>query len=191
MWKTYYADKTNLFDNANVTRSECYVNGSLADALPETAWGGKTQIGHLTYTEIRFWAERTLATPDGRRNGEYFSQGLTPSRIHDIRDVTSVVNSLASLDATELAGNTVVNIILPSASGNMTLDICEAFLRASAHSAMQSIQLNCVTKEELLDAQIHPEKHRDLIVRVCGFSARFTSLSPEWQAEVLSRNFYD
>ena len=53
-----------------------------------------------------------------------------------------------------------------------------------------SLQLNCVTKEELLDAQIHPENHRDLIVRVCGFSARFTSLSPEWQKEVLSRNFY-
>ena len=56
---------------------------------------------------------------------------------------------------------------------------------------MGSLQLNCVTKEQLLDAQVHPEKHRDLIVRVCGFSARFTSLSPEWQQEVLSRNFYD
>ena len=167
-------------------------NHDLYMALGElkTLWpGGRVNLGHLTYTEIRFWAEKTLATPDGRHDGEYFSQGLTPSRLHKIESVTSVVNSLAALDGSELAGNTVVNIILPST--RMTLDICEVFLRVAAHTAMGSLQLNCVTKEELLDAQEHPENHRDLIVRVCGFSARFTSLSPEWQKEVLSRNFYD
>ena len=100
-----------------------------------------------------------------------------------------MIRSLAALDRTELAGNTVVNIILPS--NRMTPEICEAFLRAAADSAMGSLQLNCVTREELLDAQVHPENHKNLIVRVCGFSARFTSLSPEWQQEVLSRNFYD
>ena len=99
---------------------------------------------------------------------------------------------MRTLDASKMAANTVVNIILPSAGdGHMTLDICEGFLRACASSAVQSLQLNCVTREELLDAQLHPENHRDLIVRVCGFSARFTALSPEWQAEVLSRNFYE
>ena len=128
------------------------------------------------------------ATPDGRRDGEYFSQGLTPSRLNKIESVTDVINSLAAMDGSEV-GPSVVNIILPST--RMTLENCAAFLRACAKSAISSLQLNCVTKEQLLDAQIHPEKHRDLIVRVCGFSARFTSLSPEWQQEVLSRNFYD
>ena len=168
------------------------LNTDLYNALMKlkTLWpNGKVQMGHLTYTEIRFWAEQTLATPDGRHNGEYFSQGLTPSRLHKIESVTSVINSLAALDGSELAGNSVVNIILPST--RMTLENCEGFLRACSQSAIGSLQLNCTTREELLDAQIHPEKHRDLIVRVCGFSARFTSLSPEWQKEVLSRNFYD
>ena len=163
----------------------------LADKLPPTIWGGKVQVGHLTYTEIRFWAEETLATPDGRYNGEYFSQGLTPSRLHKIPSVTSVINSLMHLDGSKMAANSVVNVILPSVAGKMTLDICEIFLRVAATSAMQSLQLNCVTKEELLDAQKHPEKYPNLIVRVCGFSARFTALSPEWQQEILSRNFYD
>lgn len=167
-------------------------NNDLYAALGElkTLWhGGCVRLSHLTYTEIRFWAEKTLATPDGRRNGEYFAQGLTPSRLHKIESVTSVINSLAALDTTKMAGNTVVNIILPS--NRMTLDNCAGFLRACAHSALGSLQLNCTTKEELLDAQIHPENHRNLIVRVCGFSARFTSLSPAWQKEVLSRNFYN
>ena len=151
--------------------------------------GGKIHLGHQTYTEIRFWGEKTRATPDGRRNGDYFSQGLTPSRLKKIPYVTSVINSMASLNKTELAGNNVINVILPSS--NTTLDVCEAFLRSCADSAVESLQLNCTSKETLLDAQKHPEKYPDLIVRVCGFSAKFTSLSPEWQKEVISRNFYE
>ncbi len=149
--------------------------------------GGKIKIGHLTYTEIRWWGEKTLATPDGRKSGDYFAQGLSPSRLKKIPYVTDVVHSLSCLDASKIPGNSVVNIIIPS----MSLEMCEAFLRVTANSAIQSLQLNCTTKEMLLDAQKHPEKYPDLIVRVCGFSAKFTSLSPEWQQEVITRNFYE
>ena len=152
-------------------------------------YGGKVNLGFLTYTEIRWWGEKTLATPDGRKNGDYFAQGLTPSRLKKIKSVTSVITSMQHLDASTRAGNSVVNIILPS--NKMTLDLCEAFLRAVASSSTQSLQLNCTTKEELLDAQKHPEKYPNLIVRVTGFSAKFTSLSPEWQNEVITRNFYE
>lgn len=152
-------------------------------------YGGRIQLGHLTYTEIRWWGEATLATPDGRFNGDYFAQGLTPSRLKKIPAVTSVIGSMAQLDASAMAGNTVVNVILPS--GRITLDACEDFLRATAASAVMSLQLNCLSKEQLLDAQKHPEKYPDLIVRVTGFSAKFVSLSPEWQQEVLTRNFYE
>jgi formate C-acetyltransferase len=151
-------------------------------------YGGKVHMGHLTYTEIRFWGEQTLALPDGRKDGEYFAQGLTPSRLKRIPCVHDVVNSLAKLDPSTMAANSVVNIILPK---NVTLDYCETFLRVAAKSALQSLQLNCTSKEELIDAQKHPEKYPDLIVRVTGFSAKFTSLSPEWQQEVISRNFYN
>ena len=145
-------------------------------------------MGHLTYTEIRFWGEKTLATPDGRRSGEYFSQGLTPSRLKRIPCVNDVINSLAALDPSTMAANSVVNIILPP---KIPLDRCVAFLRACAGTAMQALQLNCTSREELLDAQKHPESYPDLIVRVTGFSAKFTSLSKEWQSEVITRNFYE
>ena len=152
-------------------------------------YGGKVQMGHLTYTEIRWWGEKTLATPDGRYNGEYFAQGLTPSRLKKIPYITSVIKSLASLNSSTMAGNNVVNIILPSNKTN--LSNCSAILKTIADSAVMSLQLNCITKEQLLDAQKNPEKYPDLIVRVTGFSAKFTSLSPEWQQEVLTRNFYE
>ena len=151
-------------------------------------YGGRVHLGHLTYTEIRWWGEVTRATPDGRRSGEYFSQGLTPSRLKRIPCVNDVINSLAALDPKTLGSNSVVNIILP---GGISLERCEGFLRATAYTAVESLQLNCTSKEELIDAQKHPEKYPDLIVRVTGFSAKFTSLSKGWQDEVISRNFYD
>ena len=150
-------------------------------------YGGKVHMGYLTYTEIRSWGEKTLATPDGRKNGEYFAQGLTPSRLKKIHNVTNVINSMFYIDKSTMAANSVVNIILPN---NISLDNCYAFLKTVAQSSVQSLQLNCTTKEQLLDAQIHPEKYPDLIVRVTGFSAKFTSLSKEWQEEVITRNFY-
>ena len=150
-------------------------------------YGGKVHMGHLTYTEIRWWGAETLATPDGRRSGEYFAQGLTPSRLKQIPSVTDVVNSLSHIDPSTLAANSVINVILPP---NTPLDACEAFLRACAGTAVQSLQLNCTSREMLLDAQKHPEQYPNLIVRVTGFSAKFTSLSKEWQDEVITRNFY-
>lgn len=154
----------------------------------EGTYGGKVLMGHLTYTEIRFWGEKTLATPDGRYNGECFSQGLTPSRLKKIPNVLDVIRSMQALDGSTMGANSVINLILPS---NTPLDRLEGLLRAIGHTAVQSLQLNCVSKADLLDAQKHPEKYPQLIVRVTGFSAKFTSLSPQWQEEVITRNFYD
>lgn len=165
-------------------------NSDLYDMVQDLVgtYGGKIVIGHLAYTEIRWWGEKTLATPEGRRNGEYIAQGLTPSRLKRIPAVTSVIKSLCAPDASQIAGNAVVNVILPNKT---TLAHCEAFLRAAAQSGLQSLQLNCTSREQLMDAQKHPENYPTLIVRMCGFSAKFTSLSPEWQQEVLTRNFYE
>ena len=95
---------------------------------------------------------------------------------------------MARLDPSIMAANSVINIILPS---DTSLERCEWFLRSVARTAVQSLQLNCVSKEVLLDAQRNPEKYPHIIVRVTGFSAKFTSLSKEWQDEVISRNFYN
>ena len=136
----------------------------------EGAHGGRVHMGHLTYTEIRWWGEKTLATPDGRKNGEFFSQGLTPSRLKKIASANDVIRSMAALDGSMTPSNTVLNVMLPS---QISLDQCVDFLRAAATTAAAALQLNCVSREALLDAQVHPEKYPDLIVRVAGFSAKF------------------
>lgn len=150
-------------------------------------YGGKVHMGHLTYTEMLWWGKSILATPNGRKSGDCFAQGLTPSRLKKISCVNDVINSMARLAPSTMPSGSVVNMMLPN---NISPDICESLLRVIARTAIQSLQLNCVSRDTLLDAQKNPEQYPDLIIRVTGFSAKFTSLSKEWQNEVLSRNFY-
>jgi len=100
-----------------------------------------------------------------------------------------VLQGLAQLDLTKCAGDSVVNLVLEK--NGLTPEVVEELLRGFAGLKLQLLQLNCTGRKELLDARKYPEQHQDLIVRICGFSAKFTSLSPEWQDEFISRNRYD
>ncbi|MBQ1264067.1 MAG: hypothetical protein IIY04_01450, partial [Oscillospiraceae bacterium] len=157
--------------------------------LPTAFGEGHYHMGHFMYTEIIWWGKDIKATPNGRVDGDYMSHGLTPSRLHEIKSVTDVFVGLRKVDFSTLASTSIMNIILPMA--NMTSEILNDFFRASAKSGVQALQINCVSKELLLEAQKHPEQHKDIIVRVCGFSSPFVMLSPEFQAEFLSRNYYE
>lgn len=128
------------------------------------------------------------ALPDGRHDGDYLAQSLNPSHFRNDQDVTTVLQGLAQLDLTKSAGNSVVNLVLDKTG--LTPEIVDGLLRGFARLKLQLLQLNCTSREELLDAQQHPELHQDLIVRICGFSAKFTALSREWQNEVISRKEY-
>jgi formate C-acetyltransferase len=151
--------------------------------------GGAFELGYWIYREIRYWGEKLLATPDGRYSGDVIAHGITPSRLRHIGEITSAINSIASLDMTKCSSDSVVNVLLPM--GDLSTTTLDQFERAFAAQKLQLLQLNCVSRKDLLDAQIHPEKHQDLIVRVCGFSAKFVVLSKEWQDEFISRNIYE
>ncbi len=152
-------------------------------------WGGRMTVGYMLFMELYRWAKGVRATPDGRHNGDLFARGLTPSSLHHIESVTDVLTGLSAIDPSGVAADSVLNITLPY--HDMPLPIWEAFLRTAAGFPVQALQINCVTKEELLDARIHPEAHSGLIVRVCGYSAKFTSLPRYVQDDFLQRNFFE
>ena len=147
--------------------------------------GGPFQPGFYSYGDIIDWAKVTRATPDGRRGGDFLCQGLTPSRYRH-NDITSVVNSVAAIDLSQYPANSVATVSLPL--GSVDAVALEGLERAVAASGIGMLQLNCIDKAELLDAQIHPEQHQDLLVRLYGYSARFVNLNHEMQAEFLSRD---
>ena len=149
------------------------------------ARGGEYQLGMWIYREFRFWGEKTRALPDGRRDGDHLALSLGPSHFRNDGQITDMLKCLASLDLTRCAGNTVVNVVLDRSV--VTPDAAEALVRTCGTLGLELLHLNCFSREDLLDAQKSPEKYPALMVRICGFSAKFTSLSPEWQDEVIKR----
>ena len=150
-----------------------------------TDMGGAYKLAIFTYREFMYWGASTKATPDGRYDGDRLAQGFSPSEFRCKDGVTAVMNAIGRLP----------NECLYECNANLTFDgsvttpeIMGAILRVFAEKGSHLMQPNCNSVEQLLDAQRHPERHRDLIVRVCGFSARFIALSPRWQREVIERH---
>ncbi len=154
-----------------------------------TTYGGEYFMASYMYTEIIWWGKDIAATPNGRRLGDYLAHGLTPSRLHEISSLTDMVSTVAGMDMTNFAGNSIINVVLPAAK--MTTELLDGFLRGCGAAGVQALQINVVDRDTLLAAQREPEKYGHVVVRVCGFSVPFVSLSEEWQREFLTRNFYE
>lgn len=150
--------------------------------------GGKFIMNYYVYREFFRMGKLLRATPDGRRDGEMFAQGIGPSKYHPADSLASILQSVCALDRDKVA-TASLDIQLPK--GGLTSHQLAQLLRATACIGVKHLQLNCVSLEELLDAQKHPENHQDLVVRVTGFSAKFVSLSPEFQEEFIQRHIHE
>jgi formate C-acetyltransferase len=132
----------------------------------------------------------TLATPDGRKAGEPLAEGCSPSHAMDRKGPTAVFKSVSKLPTREITGGVLLNQkvtpqMLEKPEDRQKL---AALLRAFFNRLEGfHVQFNVVSRAVLLDAQTHPEKHRDLIVRVAGYSAFFNVLSRETQDDIIGR----
>lgn len=132
----------------------------------------------------------TLATPDGRHARTPLAEGCSPEHALDINGPTAVFKSVAKLHTKEITGGVLLNQkmspqILRSEENCMKL---VALLRAFFNRLHgYHVQYNIVSRATLIDAQKYPEKHRDLIVRVAGYSAFFVGLSKETQDDIIAR----
>ncbi|OLR54786.1 choline trimethylamine-lyase [Hornefia porci] len=137
--------------------------------------------------------EMVGATPDGRGSGEPLSDGMSPSQGRDRKGPTAVIKSVSRLNCESMSLGMSHNFKFSPAfldtkegrTGAVTL------LKTASLLGNAQMQFNCVDDRELIDAREHPEKHRDLIVRVAGYSAFFTELCPEVQNEIISRTEID
>lgn len=130
------------------------------------------------------------ATPDGRKNWEPLAEGCSPSHSMDTHGPTAVFKSVAKLPTLELNGGVLLNQKLTPTSLEKEQDIHKLiFLLRTFFDTLKGyhVQYNVVDRETLLEAQKYPEKHRDLIVRVAGYSAFFHVLSTETQNDIIER----
>jgi formate C-acetyltransferase len=130
------------------------------------------------------------ATPDGRKAFTPLAEGSSPTSGTDILGPTAVFKSVSKLPANKILGGVLLNQKLsPSA---LTSDIQKQKLISIIRTFFESlrgwhVQYNIVSRDTLLAAQKNPENYRDLVVRVAGYSAFFTILSPDTQDDIISR----
>jgi len=129
------------------------------------------------------------ATPDGRRAGEPLAEGVSPVSGRDRKEPSAVLNSVAKLDQSITSNGTLLNQKFhPSAlAGQDGLKNVTSLVRSYFDDKGLHVQFNVVGRDTLLDAQKNPERHRNLVVRVAGYSAHFVYLNRNIQNDIIAR----
>jgi formate C-acetyltransferase len=149
--------------------------------------GGKFLPSSIQFTTYINAGKDVGATPDGRLSGEPLCDSIGAINGNDVNGVTAMLNSAASLCQSKMAGTPVLNLKLDS--GLLPLSLKGLVNGYFAQGGMQ-MQVTCVSREELLDAEQHPEKYPNLVVRIGGYSEYFSRLSPEHRRSVIERTCY-
>ena len=148
--------------------------------------GGRYEASLFAFRSFANLGIKTGATPDGRKAGEHLSPGMSPSPIGLGKEcsISQVMRSLDPLDLTLYPVVAVLDVKLPAPSPpEILVPVFKRFV-ASGGSVLQP---NVLSPETLIEAREHPDRHPDLVVRVSGFSALFTTLSPAVQDEIINR----
>ncbi|MBN1498856.1 MAG: hypothetical protein JW982_01755 [Spirochaetes bacterium] len=141
------------------------------------------------------------ASPDGRRQGKFFSNAICPSSGADINGPTSNTNSVGKALGGKLidGGKEIYMNMLPNGASHTisfnpalfkseaNKEKLKAFLKGYSRNGGTALQINMVDSQTLLDAQENPADYRHLLVRVTGYNAYFVSIGRELQDELISR----
>ena len=156
-----------------------------------SAFGGELDIRYVTITAHIPFGAVLGATPDGRRAGEPVSEGVSPSQGVDRRGPTASLTSIARTKcehhkerAARLLNMKLSPAAVAGAEGTRKL---MALVRTACDLKTWHLQFNVVNRKTLLAARQDPEKYRNLLVRVAGYSAYFVDLTPQLQEEIIQR----
>lgn len=153
--------------------------------------GGHFQPGSYTVSAHIPLGEACGATPDGRHAKEQLADGgLSPMVGRDTHGPTASLRSVSKLDNALDSNGSLLNVKFSPATlaGEDGLAKMAAYLKAFSRYKIQHIQFNVVDRATLLDAQAHPENHKDLVVRVAGYSAMFVELARGIQDDIINRS---
>ena len=131
----------------------------------------------------------TGATPDGRRDGEACADAtVSPHAGTDQKGPTAVLKSVANLSPLDTGWDHLLNQrFLPQSLSGKYREVFKSYFKTWSQLPIWHIQFNVVSSDTLKDAQRHPDKYSDLVVRVAGYSAYFTQLTEELQDQVIAR----
>lgn len=150
--------------------------------------GGVHRINLLPTTVHVYFGKKVAATPDGRKAWTPLSEGISPVQGADRNGPGAVIKSASRIDHLRTGGTLLNQKFTPDLlKGEDNLKKLIGLIRTYFRMDGHHIQFNVVNAETLRDAQRHPENHRDLIVRVAGYSDYFNDLGRDLQDEIIRR----
>lgn len=185
----------------------------IMDCWTDECWKHKTEYsdeqfrgGMLSWNYWITFAGILFATPDGRKRGQFLSNAICPSNGADINGPTANMNSVGKAlgGKDEVLGDYQVyrNSLPNGASHTITFSPAmlrdpehkakfKSFLRGCVENGGTALQINVLDVEMLKDAQKNPENYKNLLVRVTGYNAYFTSIGKELQDEIIARESHN
>jgi len=181
-------------DNDEADSIGCALLNSFAEGLrgKRNERGGIWRAGTGTAMYYIFHAKDLPATPDGRNAGEVLPANFTPSMFLKQKGPVSVMRSFSKPNLQDAINGGPLTIELDESifRNDETVEKLAMLIRSYIRMGGHQLQLNTLNREKLLDAKIHPELHKNLIVRVWGWSGYFVELDECYQDHIIERIKY-
>ncbi|MBR6013046.1 MAG: glycyl radical protein [Selenomonadaceae bacterium] len=188
-----YGNDDDFVDNLIVEAYDSYIDE--IKKYPNTRFergpvGGIRYAGTSSISANVGQGMGTMATPNGRKAHEPLAEGCSPAHDADKNGPTAVFKSVSKLRTEKITGGVLLNqkmtpqILSKEENKQKLIMLIRTFFNR-LHG--YHVQYNIVSRETLIDAQLHPENHKDLIVRVAGYSAFFNALSKATQDDIIGR----
>lgn len=150
--------------------------------------GGTYRVDMLPTTCHVYFGDVMIASPNGRLAHKPVSEGISPEKGADVHGPTAVIKSCAKMDHLQTGGTLLNQKFTPAVvAGEEGLNQMANLIRTYFNMDGHHIQFNVVDRQTLIQAQLHPEDYKDLIVRVAGYSDHFRNLSKALQDEIIER----
>ncbi len=151
--------------------------------------GGIFRAGTGSAMYYIWHSKDTPATPDGRENGEALAANYSPSLFSRCDGPISIIKSFSKPNLSRVANGGPLTMELHDSvfRNDDSIEKVAMFVKSFIDMGGHQLQINAVNRDELLDAKVHPENHRNLIVRVWGWSGYFVELDEVYQDHILER----
>jgi formate C-acetyltransferase len=152
--------------------------------------GGKYLPGYWSMSNHVAFGKLSSALPSGRRRGQAFTPGLTPSHLSRTA-LTEQIRAVAGLDALKMPNNIAFNVKVVPGANDAHADVVDrmaAYVGAYFELGGMQLQFNVMSTETLKAAMERPDEHRDLLVRISGYNAYFVELNRDIQREIIERS---
>ena len=176
--------------DAEADKYVAFVAKVFGDAVnAKTGPRGRFSAGLYPVTINVLYGYKTAATPDGRNSGEPLSDGISPVQQHDKNGPTSILTSVSKINQVEFPNGTLLNMkfhpgVMQGESGIIKLtNLMQTYFDMGG----MEMQINVVSSDVLRAAKANPEDHKNLVVRVAGFSTYFVELHEDGQNDLISR----